>query len=83
MVAWRAYMVAGAVSMLCAVDTLCSCCADAHAKVLRTLTGVEAEAELLAAIVTFFQRLGLGPADVGLKVSSRKVLQVSGQRFCC
>ena len=69
--------------MLCAVDTLCSCCADAHAKVLRTLTGVEAEAELLAAIVTFFQRLGLGPADVGLKVSSRKVLQVSGQRFCC
>lgn len=35
--------------------------------------GVEAEAELLAAITTFFTRVGLGPADVGLKVSSRKV----------
>lgn len=44
-----------------------------------TCAGVEAEAELLAAIVSFFQRLGLGPADVGLKVSSRKVLQVSTQ----
>lgn len=40
--------------------------------------GVEAEAELLAAMVMFFQRLGLGPTDVGLKVSSRKVLQASG-----
>jgi histidyl-tRNA synthetase len=37
--------------------------------------GVEAEAELLAAIVTFFQRVGLTSADVGIKVSSRKVLQ--------
>ncbi len=45
--------------------------------------GVEAEAELLAAIVTFFQRLGLGPADVGLKVSSRKVLQVSTPSILC
>ena len=44
--------------------------------------GVEAEAELLSAIVTFFQRLGLGPGDVGLKVSSRKVLQASGQLEC-
>ncbi|KAI7841786.1 hypothetical protein COHA_004651 [Chlorella ohadii] len=43
--------------------------------------GVEAEAELLAAIVTFFQRLGLGPADVGLKVSSRKVLQAVLARY--
>ena len=43
--------------------------------------GVEAEAELLAAIVTFFQRLGLGAADVGLKVSSRKVLQAVLQRY--
>ena len=32
--------------------------------------GVEAEAELLAAMITFFQRVGLGPQDVGLKVSS-------------
>lgn len=31
--------------------------------------GVEAEAELLAAMITFFQRVGLGPQDVGLKVS--------------
>lgn len=37
--------------------------------------GVEAEAELLAAITTFFRRVGLGAADVGIKVSSRKVLQ--------
>ncbi|MEW5298478.1 MAG: hypothetical protein WDW36_001596 [Sanguina aurantia] len=37
--------------------------------------GVEAEAELLAAITMFFQRVGLTHADVGIKVSSRKVLQ--------
>jgi histidyl-tRNA synthetase len=37
--------------------------------------GVEAEAELLAAVVAFFRRLGLGSADVGIKVNSRKVLQ--------
>ncbi|KAI3430709.1 hypothetical protein D9Q98_005297 [Chlorella vulgaris] len=43
--------------------------------------GVEAEAELLSAIVTFFQRLGLSSADVGLKVSSRKVLQAVLQRY--
>jgi histidyl-tRNA synthetase len=42
---------------------------------------VEAEAELLSAIVTFFQRLGLSSADVGLKVSSRKVLQAVLQRY--
>jgi hypothetical protein len=30
--------------------------------------GVEAEAELLAAITTFFARVGLGPGDVGIKV---------------
>eukprot|EP00897_Mesotaenium_endlicherianum_P006634 jgi/Mesen1/599/ME001074S10757 len=35
----------------------------------------EAEAELLAAIVMFFSRLGLSAADVGIRVSSRKVLQ--------
>lgn len=43
--------------------------------------GVEAEAELLAAIVTFFRRLGLTAEDVGLKVSSRKVLQAVLARF--
>lgn len=30
--------------------------------------GVEAEAELLAAITTFFARVGLTSADVGIKV---------------
>ena len=29
--------------------------------------GVEAEAELLAAMITFFERAGLGPQDVGVK----------------
>jgi histidyl-tRNA synthetase len=37
--------------------------------------GVEAEAELLAAITQFFKGVGLTSADVGIKVSSRKVLQ--------
>ncbi|KXZ54423.1 hypothetical protein GPECTOR_5g77 [Gonium pectorale] len=37
--------------------------------------GVEAEAELLAAIVALFERVGLTKEDVGIKVSSRKVLQ--------
>ncbi len=43
--------------------------------------GVEAEAELLAAIVEFFTRLGITSADVGLKVSSRKVLQAVLTRY--
>ena len=44
------------------------------------VAGVEAEAELLAAVATFFDRVGLGPQDIGIKVSSRNVLQgvVSG-----
>eukprot|EP00955_Chlamydomonas_euryale_P102279 365408-Chlamydomonas_euryale.AAC.26 len=37
--------------------------------------GVEAEAELLAAITMFFDRVGISSQDVGIKVSSRKVLQ--------
>ncbi|GFR46803.1 hypothetical protein Agub_g8435 [Astrephomene gubernaculifera] len=37
--------------------------------------GVEAEAELLAAVVALLQRLGLGSGDVGIRVNSRKVLQ--------
>ncbi len=36
---------------------------------------VTAEAELLAAVTTFFRRVGLGPEDIGIKVSSRKILQ--------
>lgn len=43
--------------------------------------GVEAEAELLAAITTFFARVGLTPNDVGLKVSSRKVLAAVLARY--
>ncbi len=39
------------------------------------------EAELLAAISTFFSRVGLTSADVGIKVSSRKVLQRMLSRF--
>lgn len=31
--------------------------------------GVEAEAELLGAIVAFFERVGLTPEDVGIKAS--------------
>ena len=37
------------------------------------MPGVEAEAELLAAITLFFERVGLTSKDVGIKVSSRKV----------
>jgi histidyl-tRNA synthetase len=39
------------------------------------VAGVTAEAELLAVITTFFQAVGIGPDDVGIKISSRKVLQ--------
>lgn len=39
------------------------------------LEGPSAEAELLAAVTTFFGRIGLSSDDVGIKVSSRKVLQ--------
>eukprot|EP01041_Mallomonas_annulata_P012631 gene12631-26600_t len=38
------------------------------------VAGVEAEAELLAAIVFSLKKLGLGPGDVGIKVNSRKLL---------
>ena len=43
--------------------------------------GVEAEAELLAAITTFFKRVGVTSADVGIKVSSRKLLSEVMARF--
>ncbi|KAK3132589.1 hypothetical protein QOZ80_6AG0524860 [Eleusine coracana subsp. coracana] len=36
---------------------------------------VRAEAELLQAIVLFFERVGITSTDVGIRVSSRKVLQ--------
>lgn len=43
--------------------------------------GVEAEAELLSAIVTFFTKLGITSNDVGIKVSNRKVLQAVLEKF--
>lgn len=43
--------------------------------------GVEAEAELLAAMTLFFERVGLTSGDVGIKVSSRKVLQSVMERY--
>ena len=39
------------------------------------VAGIEAEAELLAAMVMFFQRVGLTAQDVVIKVSSRQLLQ--------
>ncbi|BFI29295.1 histidyl-tRNA synthetase [Marchantia polymorpha subsp. ruderalis] len=39
------------------------------------IPGVEAEAELLSAIVAFFSKLGITSSDVGIKISNRKVLQ--------
>ena len=36
--------------------------------------GVEAEAELLSAIVTSFQDMGITSKDVGIKINSRKIL---------
>ena len=43
--------------------------------------GVEAEAELLAAIVLLLERLQLGPEDIAIKVSSRRVLQALLARY--
>jgi histidyl-tRNA synthetase len=38
------------------------------------VSGVEAEAELLSAMVDFFERVGLSAEDVGIKVNSRLVI---------
>jgi histidyl-tRNA synthetase len=38
------------------------------------IPGVQAEAELLAAMITLFQNVGLTQADVGIKINSRLVL---------
>ena len=40
-----------------------------------------AEAELISAIATFLEAVGLGPSDVAIKVSSRKVLQAVLERY--
>ncbi len=42
------------------------------------VAGVEAEAELLGALVALFKRVGLTAADVGLKVSSRCAAEQCG-----
>ena len=41
------------------------------------MDGVEADAELLSVLVQFFQSVGLGSADLVIRVSSRKVLRKS------
>ena len=38
------------------------------------VAGVEAEAELLSAIVTSFKDMGITSSDVGIKINSRKIL---------
>ena len=43
--------------------------------------GVEAEAELLSAIAMLLQLLQLGPEDIAIKVSSRRVLQAVLSRY--
>ena len=50
--------------------------------------GIEADVELLAVLCTFFGRVGLSPGEVGIRISSRKVLQevldsvgVAGEQF--
>lgn len=43
--------------------------------------GIQAEAELLAAIVLFLERVGLSSKDIVMKVSSRKVLQAILERY--
>jgi histidyl-tRNA synthetase len=45
------------------------------------VASVDAEAELLASIVAFLKRLGLSATDVGIKISSRKVLQAVLERY--
>ena len=45
------------------------------------MPGVAAEAELLAAIALFLERLGLSAQDIVIKVSSRKVLQAILERY--
>ncbi|MEC8998316.1 MAG: histidine--tRNA ligase [Candidatus Thermoplasmatota archaeon] len=50
--------------------------------------GIEADAELISVLATFFHSVGLGPEDLVIRVSSRKVLEevlgsagVSGEAF--
>jgi histidyl-tRNA synthetase len=50
-------------------------CTDNSCFSAEGVAGVEAEAELLAAMVMFFQKVGLTAEDVAIKVSSRQLLQ--------
>eukprot|EP00238_Polyblepharides_amylifera_P005354 CAMPEP_0196576588 /NCGR_PEP_ID=MMETSP1081-20130531/5803_1 /TAXON_ID=36882 /ORGANISM="Pyramimonas amylifera, Strain CCMP720" /LENGTH=404 /DNA_ID=CAMNT_0041895229 /DNA_START=336 /DNA_END=1550 /DNA_ORIENTATION=- len=43
--------------------------------------GVQAEAELLSAMTTFFTNVGLTSEDVGIKVNNRKVLQAVLEKY--
>ncbi|XP_042384948.1 histidine--tRNA ligase, chloroplastic/mitochondrial-like [Zingiber officinale] len=45
------------------------------------VTRVRAEAELIHAIVLLFERLGITSSDVGIRISSRKVLQAVLQMY--
>ncbi|CAA6662636.1 unnamed protein product [Spirodela intermedia] len=45
------------------------------------ISKVRAEAELIYAIVLLFERLGITAQDVGIRVSSRKVLQAALDKF--
>jgi hypothetical protein len=45
------------------------------------VSGIPAEAELLAAIVLFLERVKLSSEDIVIKVSSRKVLQAILERY--
>jgi len=44
------------------------------------VSGITAEAELLSAVVSFFESVGVSSQDVGLKVNSRKVLSAVLQK---
>jgi histidyl-tRNA synthetase len=45
------------------------------------VAGVEAEAELLAAITSFFTAVGITSKDVGIKINNRKVLQAVLEKY--
>ena len=46
-----------------------------------SISRVQAEAEVLAAITTFFKNVGITSKDVGIKVNNRKVLQAVLEKF--
>ena len=67
----------GASFCLVFLPLFCSCIVREHYQWnmdIWGVQGVEAEAELLSAIVTSFKDMGIGPEDVGIKINSRKIL---------